>query len=378
MSKENKPHIGIYGRCNAGKSTLLNLLLGEYHAIVSPLSGTTTDPVRRSFEILDFAPVMIIDTAGLDDNSLLGEKRKIKTLETLHQVDLAIVVVCGAWSSEDDTILNYIKNEGLDYIIIHNLYNNKPYKERAENIVESNLTTEQERDEIIEAIKKSLPAHSYQLYSMLGDKCSQNDVTLLICPIDSEAPAGRLILPQVQAIRDILDKKAISIVIQPEQISQFLTFNITPKIIVVDSQVIADVKHLLPINYHSKITTFSILLAEMKGDIELYKEGLERATTLKEGDKVLIMENCLHQTSCEDIGRIKIPQWLNQWRGCTLNYTILSGLTPLPVDLETYSLVVQCGGCMVTPRQLKSRIRRVNLRGVSITNYGMLIKKMKG
>lgn len=161
MGKENKPHIGIYGRCNAGKSTLLNLLLGENHAIVSPQSGTTTDPVRRSFEILEFAPVMLIDTAGLDDNSSLGEERKIKTLETLHQIDLAIVVVRDEWGYEEEKILNYIKTEGLDYIIIHNLFQNKPYSTKVANILENNIATENDRNKIIDAIKHSLPAHSY-------------------------------------------------------------------------------------------------------------------------------------------------------------------------------------------------------------------------
>ena len=374
-----KPHIGIYGKCNAGKSTLLNLLLGECYAIVSAESGTTTDPVKRSFEILDFAPVAIIDTAGLDDDSSLGEKRRVKTLETLHHIDLAIIVVRDKWGDEEDQIAKLVEKEGLDYIVINNLYENSSYNNLgvADNCIVSNLTTEDDRDNIIELIKKSLPEHSYKNYSMFSDKCSSNDVILLICPIDTEAPSGRLILPQVQAIRDILDNKAISIVIQPGQIGAFLSLNISPKLVVTDSQVIDLVKANLPENLHSIITTFSIILAELKGDVATYKKGLIKAGTLKAGDKVLIMENCLHQTSCEDIGRVKIPKWLDEWRGVTLNYTVISGLTPLPNDLEEYSLVIQCGGCMVTPRQLKSRIRRIYRRGVDITNYGMLIKLIK-
>lgn len=372
--KESKPHIGIYGRCNAGKSTLMNLLVGENYAIVSPEGGTTTDPVRRSFEILNFAPVVAIDTAGIDDTTFLGEQRVEKALETLHHIDLAVLVFREEWGSEEERILTLIKNEGVDYIIIHNLFNT----EKCGKYIESDLSLAEERDKILEHIKNALPEHSYQHYSMLGGKCGENDVVLLVCPIDSEAPSGRLILPQVQAIRDILDNRAIAVTIQPEQITTFLTLGIDPKVVVVDSQVIDIVKRALPEKLHSRITTFSILLAELKGDVEEYKKGLKKAAMLKQGDKVLIMENCLHQTSCEDIGRVKIPRWLNEWRNSELDYTILSGLTPLPDNLEEYSLVVQCGGCMVTPRQLKSRIRRVVLRGVAITNYGMLIKLIKG
>lgn len=371
---ESKPHIGIYGRCNAGKSTLMNLLVGENYAIVSPQSGTTTDPVKRSFEILDFAPVVAIDTAGIDDASLLGEQRVEKALETLHHVDLAVLVFRGEWGSEEEKILSMIKSEGVDYIILHNLFNG----DRIGQYIESDLSSEGERDKILEHIKNALPEHSYKHYSMLGGKCGKNDVVLLVCPIDSEAPSGRLILPQVQAIRDILDNHALAVTLQPDQIEAFLALGVEPKIVVVDSQVIDVVKRALPTELHSRLTTFSILLAELKGDVEEYKKGLKRAASLKQGDKVLIMENCLHQTSCEDIGRVKIPRWLNEWRDCELDYTVLSGLTPLPDNLEEYALVVQCGGCMVTPRQLKSRIRRVVLRGVAITNYGMLIKLIKG
>lgn len=352
----------------------MNLLVGESYAIVSPEGGTTTDPVRRSFEILDFSPVTVIDTAGLDDLSVLGEQRVKKSLETLHHVDLAIIVFAGEWSSLDEKLLSTIKSEGLDYIIIHNLFGG----EKLNYYLESDLVGDDERDRIIESIKVALPEHSYKRYSMLGDRCGEGDVILLVCPIDSEAPSGRLILPQVQAIRDILDKRAMSVTVQPSEINSFLSLGVEPKMIVTDSQVIDVVKRELPASWYDRVTTFSILLAELKGDVSLYREGLQRASTLCRGDKVLIMENCLHQTSCEDIGRVKIPAWLDAWRGCELNYTILSGLEPLPANLEEYSLVVQCGGCMVTPRQLKSRIRRIALRGVAITNYGMLIKLIKG
>ncbi|MEG0500275.1 MAG: [FeFe] hydrogenase H-cluster maturation GTPase HydF, partial [Rikenellaceae bacterium] len=299
--------------------------------------------------------------------------RVAKALETLHHVDLAIIVFRGEWGSDEEKLLARIKAEGVDYIIVHNLFGS----EKTGNYLESDLSTG-ERDRLMEAIKKALPEHSYKSYSMLGGRCATDDLVLLVCPIDSEAPSGRLILPQVQAIRDILDNNAMAVTLQPQQIPAFLALGVEPKVVVTDSQVIDLVKKSLPESLYDRLTTFSILLAELKGDVEEYKKGLKKAASLKQGDKILIMENCLHQTSCEDIGRVKIPRWLNEWLGCELDYTVVSGLSPLPENLEEYALVVQCGGCMVTPRQLKSRIRRVVLRGVSITNYGMLIKLIKG
>lgn len=375
--KANKPHIGIYGRCNAGKSTLLNFLVGEQLAIVSPESGTTTDPVRRSVEILDFAPVVLIDTAGYDDMSSLSEQRIAKTKDTLHHVDLAILVYRGSFTESDVAFLSLIKSEGLDYILVCNSYMSHMSEISEEGALIMDFTSEEQRGMLMSEVKSTLPEHSYITQSMLGHGLNENDTVIMVCPIDSEAPSGRIILPQVQALRDALDKYLITVVIQFQQLEAVMAMGLNPQLIVTDSQVIEEVNNVVGDGAKSLVTTFSILLAELKGDIPLYQAGLRRAEQLEDGDNILILESCVHQHSCEDIGRVKIPRWLSEWSGKQLNFEFISGLSPLPDNLETFTLVVQCGGCMVTSRQLKSRLRRIAKRGVAVTNYGMLIKKIK-
>lgn len=373
LGNENKPHVGIYGRCNVGKSTLFNMLVGEDNAVVSSVAGTTTDPVRRAFEIPDFAPVLVIDTPGIDDVSAIAQKRIAKTLDTLYVVDMAIILYT-QWGEPEALIAKHALEQGLAVATICNLF----YSEATP--VEGSLAIDVSdgacRSAVCDLIKNTLPSYSYRVPSLFGEKVKAEDVVLLIAPIDSEAPAGRLILPQVQALRDALDKEAMAIIIQPSQIEAFLAKVIVPVLVVTDSQVIDVVTAKLPKSW--EITTFSILLAAMKGDVRLYKKGLEAIDTLRDGDRVLILENCLHQTSCEDIGRVKIPKWLQEYSGRKLHFDVVSGLTPLPEQLGEYALAVQCGGCMVTRRQLMGRIQRVHNAGVPITNYGMCIKKIRG
>lgn len=373
LGNENKPHVGIYGRCNVGKSTLFNMLVGEDNAVVSSVAGTTTDPVRRAFEIPDFAPVLVIDTPGIDDVSAIAQKRIAKTLDTLYVVDMAIILYT-QWGEPEALIAKHALEQGLAVAKICNLF----YSEATP--VEGSLAIDVSdgacRSAVCDLIKNTLPSYSYTVPSLFGEKVKAEDVVLLIAPIDSEAPAGRLILPQVQALRDALDKEAMAIIIQPSQIDTFLAKGIVPVLVVTDSQVIDVVTAKLPKSW--EITTFSILLAAMKGDVRLYKKGLEAIDMLRDGDRVLILENCLHQTSCEDIGRVKIPKWLQEYSGRKLHFDVVSGLTPLPEQLGEYALAVQCGGCMVTRRQLMGRIQRVHNAGVPITNYGMCIKKIRG
>lgn len=374
---ETKPHIGIYGRCNAGKSTLLNLLIGESASIVSQHRGTTTDPVKRSLEILDFAPVVIIDTAGIDDDSPLGRQRTEKTLESLYTIDLAIIVYRDSWSDYETDLLEKIKKQGILTLLIHNKTDDS--LSTAQNDTELNLnlieSSDSNRDTILHAIKHTLPEYSYITPSLFGERVSQGELVLLVCPIDSEAPSGRMILPQVQAIRDLLDHNAVAIVVQPQQIEQVLKLNLPVKMVVTDSQIIDAVRVLVP--QSTPLTTFSILLAELKGDVALYTEGLKAVDQLKEGDRILILESCSHQTSCEDIGRVKIPRWIQHYCQKSFEFDFISKLSALPCDLSRYSLVIQCGGCMVTRSQLQGRIKRVAAAHVPITNYGMLIKKIK-
>lgn len=374
---ESKPHIGIYGRCNAGKSTLLNLLMAENASIVSQYRGTTTDPVKRSLEILDFAPVVIIDTAGVDDISDLGKQRTEKTFESLYTIDLAILIYRDNWSDYDSDLVEKIEKQGIPIILIHNRCDNSVHVSQSASELDLNLLDRGQvnRDVILNKIKDTLPSYSYIIPSLFGNKISKDDVVLLVCPIDSEAPSGRMILPQVQAIRDILDNNAISIVIQPEQIESIFKLNISPKIVVTDSQIVDFVRD--NIDNSIPLFAFSTLLAELKGDIPLYTEALKVVDTLKDGDRILMLESCSHQTSCEDIGRGKIPMWIEQYTKKSLEFDFISKLSALPCDLSKYALVVQCGGCMVTRAQLQGRIKRVVAANVPITNYGMLIKKLK-
>lgn len=373
---ESKPHIGIFGRCNVGKSTLLNFLTAESVAIVSSQRGTTTDPVRRSMEIADFAPVVIIDTAGTDDNTLLGAERKKKSIDTLSIVDLAMVVYMDDWGKYEQEIVQNIEKMSIPYIVIHNSVDDIGTAINERKIaINLHKVPHQSRDLILQLVKDNLPEYSYVIPSMFGEGIKENEMVVLVCPIDSEAPAGRLILPQAQAIRDLLDKNSVSIVIQPEQLRDILIRGWDIKLIVTDSQIIdvvnREVAGTLP------VTTFSILLAQMKGDMDLYSKGLEKVEELEDGDKILMLESCSHQSSCEDIGRVKIPMWLRHYTKRHLEFDYVTKLSALNDDLSQYAMAVQCGGCMVTPRQIKGRIHKIAAQGIPITNYGMLISKIK-
>ncbi len=376
--RENKPHIGIFGRCNTGKSTLLNFLCGEGVAIVSPEAGTTADPVRRSYEIRGFAPVIFIDTAGLDDTpSGLGGMRSLKSLSVLGEIDLAIIVF-REWGKEEAELARRLEEEDIPFITLFNSFDGEALEgpRTADISIDLANAAGTDRDAILDAIKRALPENSYTPVSMFGARVGKGDTVLLICPIDSEAPTGRLILPQVQAIRELLDKGAVAIVLQPEEVGGFLASHPLPKLAVTDSQMFGAIEPLIPGGV--ELTSFSILLAAAKGDYGTYLRGLEAVDRLKQGDKILIVENCSHQSSCDDIGRHKIPAWLDAYTGCKLDYTFAGGRAPMPENLGDYALIVQCGGCMVTRRQLLNRIRQTSRHGVPMTNYGMLIRKIRG
>lgn len=354
--RENSFHIGIYGRCNAGKSSFLNYITDSDIAIVSPQSGTTTDPVRKSYEITGFAPVVWIDTAGLDDDSQLGVMRLARTMETVSQIDLALIVYRN-WGKVEEEFARKLLDAGVPYLEIDN---------------SAGFAL---RGEILENIKRAVPEAARRIPGMFDGKIIVGDVVLLVCPIDSAAPAGRLILPQVQALRELLDGRAVAVTVQPSQVGEVFAMGLRPKLVVTDSQVFQEVGALVPEG--TALTSFSILLAAAKGDMAVYEKGLSRVDALADGDRVLIVENCLHHANCEDIGRVKIPAWLKKHTGRELDLTFISGLSPLPIDLSAYALMVQCGGCMVTRSQLQNRIRQAVAAGVDVTNYGMLIKKIR-
>ncbi|MBR5856674.1 MAG: [Bacteroidales bacterium] len=389
-------HIGIFGRRNAGKSSLINLLLGQDFAIVSDKAGTTTDPVKKRMEIPGVGPVQLIDTAGIDDIGEVGEKRVARSLKIVEEVDMAILLFTGnIFGKEEKDLLRQFKELDVPVVVVHNQSDIIPLDFGVAgdltnmygcDVVEFSccITDPQEQQDAIDMlfafITKGLLLGDAEKTIMHG-LVEEGDNIVLVCPIDSEAPAGRMILPQVMAIRDILDNGGIATVLQPEQLKDYLkdfnpdTKSKKVKMVVTDSQVFKQVGGIVP--QEIPLTSFSVLMARAKGPFEEYLKGVEAIGKLKDGDNVLVLESCTHHTSCEDIGRVKIPMMLQKKVGCKLNFTFVSGLDELP-PLENFALVLQCGGCMVTHRQLRNRLRRVIAAGLPVTNYGMCIAYVTG
>lgn len=385
--KDSKPHIGIYGRRNIGKSSLINCLAGQDIAIISDQAGTTTDPVKKSFEITGFGPVILIDTAGIDDSGELGQKRVERTLRTLDTVDLAILVIAGnEWGSFENSLVDEFKAQDLPFIIVHNKSDiakpeadliNMARSLSGTEIIEFSTVDKRNYEELIKLVKESIPEHSFKTPALLGDLIKHGDVVLLITPIDVEAPAGRLILPQVQVIRDILDNDAVAIVLKEFEVDIFLKkTGIKPALAVTDSQVF--VKADASVSPDIPLTSFSILLAKFKGDFENYRKGTPKISELKNGDRILLLESCTHHVACDDIGRTKIPRWITNFTGKKLEFEVVAGLDTLPRPITDYALVIQCGGCMITRKQLHNRLKAAVKAGVPVTNYGMTIAYVQG
>ena len=385
--KESKPHLGIYGRRNNGKSSLINQLANQDIAIVSDYAGTTTDPVKKSFEITGFGPVVLVDTAGIDDTGELGEKRKSKTRSSIKTIDLGILVITNNLFGdfEQKVIEEFYKNY-TPFFIVHNKSDLEPLdpglkkqireKYKCE-VIDYSILNGYNSDIIIQIIKKTIPDSAFKIPSLIGDLLSYGDIVLLITPIDIEAPAGRLILPQVQTIRDVLDNDAVSIILKEREVDAFLKHTgIKPKLAITDSQMFTRADSSVP--HDVPLTSFSIVLARFKGDFENYLKGTPKIAELKEGDRVLLLESCTHHVSCDDIGRVKIPRWITNFTGKNLEFEVVSGLNDLPRDIREYALVVQCGGCMITRKQLINRIRPAIEAGVPVTNYGMAIAYVQG
>jgi [FeFe] hydrogenase H-cluster maturation GTPase HydF len=385
--KESKPHIGIYGRRNNGKSSLINRLAGQDIAIVSDFAGTTTDPVKKSFEITGFGPVILIDTAGIDDVGELGNKRIEKTLASIKTVDLAILVIIeNTFDDFEKMLIEEFKKSDTPFFIIHNKSDIHPLTDNSRtliisktnaNIVEFDTIQAENLEKLILLIKTTIPEAAYKTPSLVGDLLSYGDIVLLITPIDIEAPAGRMILPQVQAIRDILDNDAIAIVLKEREVDAFLRMTkITPALAITDSQIFTKADASVPKNI--PLTSFSTVLARYKGDFESYLKGTPKISELKNGDRILILESCTHHVSCDDIGRVKIPRWLSNFTGKKLEYEVVSGLDKLPRDIKEYALLVQCGGCVITRKQLINRLKPAIDAGIPVTNYGMAIAYVQG
>ncbi|HPX76205.1 MAG TPA: [FeFe] hydrogenase H-cluster maturation GTPase HydF [Bacteroidales bacterium] len=387
LGKENKIHIGIYGRRNVGKSALINFLSGQNISIVADLPGTTTDPVKRSFEITGFGPAIFIDTAGIDDVGEIGDLRTKKTLDTTNKVDLAILVFdSNNFGKYEENLINNFNNSKSPYILLHSKSDiqalNPDLEQKlknnfTKNIIDFSIKDLAKRDEIFELIKTTIPDLSLKTDTLLGDIIKKGDLVLLVSTIDAGTPAGRLILPQVQTIRDVLDNDAIAIILKQDEIEDFFKKSkVKPDLVITDSQIFGTIDKLIDENIY--LTSFSIVLARQKGDFQAYIKGTPHIENLKDGDNILILESCSHHVSCDDIGRTKIPALLKKYTKKELNFTIVSGLDNIPEAIQNYALVIQCGGCVLTKKQVQSRLKPAIEANIPVTNYGMSIAYVHG
>ena len=385
MAKDLNPHIGIYGRTNSGKSSLVNRLTGQQTAIVSDQAGTTTDPVKKSIEIFGVGPVVLIDTAGIDDTTELGRQRVEKTYQTLKHIDAAILIINGNdFGAPEKDLIGQFKQYAVPFVIVHNKSDLAVMEEALRLQIEKEFQIKVlefsalngDPTIITEALKQAIPESAYRKTSLMGGLIQPNDIVVLVTPIDNEAPEGRLILPQVMAIRDVLDHDCICIVLKETNLKQYFESNMPqPSLVVTDSQKFAMVSKIVPEDV--RLTSFSILLARLRGDFENYLKGTPHLTELKDGDKILMLESCTHEISCGDIGRVKLPNLIRKFTGKDIQFDYLAGLTPIE-NIRQYAMAIQCGGCMATRKQLFNRTNLAVQAGIPISNYGMAIAFMTG
>jgi [FeFe] hydrogenase H-cluster maturation GTPase HydF len=385
--KDVKPHIGIFGRRNYGKSSLINTLANQDIAIVSAIAGTTTDPVKKSMEVADLGPVIFVDTAGIDDDSELGQQRVKKSLLQISQIDLAILVIVNhVFEAFEEELIEKFRQFNVPFLIVQNKSDVFPIDQQKSNEIEAKLQVpivhfsciSQENTRLLQQeINKMMPRNALHFTSLLGDIVKKDDVVLLVTPIDSEAPVGRMILPQVQMIRDVLDNHAVVVTLRETELEQYLKVMYPkPVLVITDSQAFEYVNAIVPAEI--PLTGFSVVLARQKGDFDAYLKGTPKLAELKDGDIVLVLESCTHHVSCEDIGQFKIPNWLNKFTNKKLEYEMVSGLESLKRPIEEYAIVIQCGGCVITKKQVSSRLKPAIDVGIPVTNYGLAIAFMHG
>ena len=377
-------HFGLFGKRNAGKSSLINALANQNISIVSSVAGTTTDPVEKAFELSPIGPVVFMDTAGIDDEGDLGLARVEKSLSVLEWMDIAIVVCeAGTWGSHEENILKKTLNNGTPTIVVFNKTDLcKPTKEheqalrsRGYKVIETSAANREGISDLRDAIIQTVLEKTEPDRPLMGELAKAGDTVLLVTPIDTGAPKGRLILPQVQAIRELLDAGAKCFVIKEDRITETLNeLKQPPQLVVTDSQVVLRVVKEVP--EPIPVTTFSIQMAYSKSDLLAMAIGAAALTKLKPGDKVLIAETCSHHPLKDDIGRVKIPNWLRKTFG-DLNIDIAVG-KDFPTDLTPYKVIIQCGGCIVTRRHMLARLRQAKAQGVPMTNYGVTISYLQG
>lgn len=380
---ENKPHIGIFGRRNVGKSTLINLLAGQEISIVNDTPGTTTDPVKKTVEISGIGPLVLIDTAGVDDEGELGLLRVEKSYAVLPSCDLAIVLF---WEKDfgavERDIISRCQQSEVPFVLISAIehpLSREDFAAIAQEFSEPLLLSfpSPDRRTVEDLLRRHLPQSAYKTSSLLGDTIKAGDTVVLVTPIDASAPEGRMILPQVQVLRDILDHDARAFFCKETDLAAtLLSLKEPPALVVTDSQVFSIVASIVPPEV--RLTSFSMVLARAKGPFADYVKGTPAIDSLADGDKVLILESCSHDITCEDIGRVKLPALLKKRTGKSLECTVVAGLSPIPADISGYKLVIQCGGCVITSRQLQGRLQPAINAGIPVTNYGLALAYLNG
>ena len=382
-----RTHIGFFGKRNAGKSSVMNAVTGQELAVVSDVKGTTTDPVYKSMELLPLGPVVMMDTPGIDDEGELGSMRVRKSYQVLNKTDAAVLVIDGTVgaSAEDETLLERIRKKNIPFIVV---INKKELADTAtEEVVKRRLTLDDGQLALVSAatgegiheLKEriaSIARVEEPAKYLVRDLLEPSDIAVLVVPIDSAAPKGRLILPQQQTIRDILEADAVSVVVKENGVKNALgQLNKKPKMVITDSQVFAQVAADTPEDI--LLTSFSILMARYKGNLEQAVRGVTALDGLEDGDMVLISEGCTHHRQCDDIGTVKIPRWIREYTGKDVQIVTSSG-TEFPDDLKKYKLIIHCGGCMLNEREMKYRLSCAADQGVPMTNYGIMIAYVKG
>lgn len=378
-------HIGIFGKRNAGKSSLINAITGQNLAIVSEAKGTTTDPVYKAMELLPLGPVMIIDTPGIDDEGVLGSLRIQKAYQVLNKTDIALVIIDAAVgpSAEDLRLIKRINAKKIPLLIVINKCETiNEDKKTAYQALLSNgkllfVSAEQKLNifELKEAIAQTVPADENKA-QIVADLLSPSDFVVLVVPIDSAAPKGRLILPQQQTIRDILEADAAAIVVKENELTNTLqNLGKRPKLVITDSQVFKKVAAETPADI--LLTSFSILFARYKGNLQTAVQGVTALDSLEDGDKILIGEGCTHHRQCDDIGTVKLPRWIKEYTGKNPEFIFTSG-TEFPLNLSPYKMIIHCGACMLNEREMQYRIKCAADQNIPFTNYGITIAYING
>lgn len=380
-------HISFFGKRNAGKSSVINAVTGQDLAIVSSVMGTTTDPVYKTMELLPLGPVMVIDTPGIDDEGELGALRIRKSYQVLNKTDIAILVIdsTAGKGEEELELIHRFHKKGIPYLIVYNkidLLSAEKIKDLAMSVRAGEVLVSASDGMNIQELKEkiaSLKPEDTHKYPLIQDLIDPLDLVILVVPIDKAAPKGRLILPQQQTIRDILERGALSLVVRDTELKStldhFLAQGVCPKLVVTDSQAFARVSKAVPENI--TLTSFSILFSRYKGELETQLKGVTALSSIEDGDRILIAEGCTHHRQCGDIGTCKMPEWIRNYTGKKPVFEFTSG-TEFPDDVSSYKMVVHCGGCMLNEREMKYRIACCQDQGVPITNYGILIAQVTG